>query len=89
MINIESIGEFEEIRPHLSGKYVWNHCERPGDQWNCYRNREGSLTSYRNWAADQPDNNPGENCALIYVSDGKMHDYHCDESAAAVCQAII
>ncbi|XP_063956762.1 fibropellin-1-like isoform X2 [Lytechinus pictus] len=89
MIYIESIEEFDKIRHLLDGSYLWNHCKRENGQWKCYRNRNGDLSSYRNWGTNQPENINLKGCALIYVPDGKMHNYDCNQAAAVVCQVII
>nr|XP_054757443.1 fibropellin-1-like [Lytechinus pictus] len=89
MINIESIEEFYKIRPLLDGYLLWNHCKRSNGEWKCYRNRQGDLSSYRNWGENQPGTIPGEDCGIIYLSNGEMHDYPCNQPAAAVCQVII
>ncbi|XP_030849748.1 brevican core protein-like [Strongylocentrotus purpuratus] len=85
LLFIENMEEYSLVQPHLNADWVWVNCNFVGTTWKCYTDREGTLSDYRNWDTDQPQQRNGEKCVVI-ISGGRMHDRLCTRSYATVCQ---
>ncbi|XP_041465887.1 low affinity immunoglobulin epsilon Fc receptor-like [Lytechinus variegatus] len=84
---MEGIEEVHLLKRNVITKFAWVNCIRIDKTFECYTDRAGTTTDYRNWEYDQPNLRQGEIYAMVYMSNGKMHDhFNYRDSTATVCQ---
>ena len=57
----------------------WQHCPLKGE-----------TNAFENWAEEEPNNDYGADCGLLWVDrNGKWDDYPCNEEIYAVCETTV
>nr|XP_054757230.1 low affinity immunoglobulin epsilon Fc receptor-like [Lytechinus pictus] len=87
LLVIESIEEYHLLKRNVTTDFAWVNCILIDKTFECYTDRAGTTSDYRNWDDNQPNLHPGKRYAMVYMANGKMHDHFNNmESTATVCQ---
>ncbi|XP_063956627.1 fibropellin-1-like [Lytechinus pictus] len=91
LLFIESVEEYNLLKPHVTLDYAWINCHSVNGYWYCYTDASETTSPYRAWDTAQPNGGTDEEYGLIFMSNGKMHDctVTLQNPVAIVCQVIL
>lgn len=91
MVAIRSQEETDFLNSVLpfNPKYYWIGVSKVNEEWKWVENNQNLPEENQNWASEEPDNIPGQDCVEIYIKrvkdTAKWNNENCQKQKGTVC----